>query len=843
MRHFPAVTSRLLVLALVASGLGFLAPALTQLPAQAAAQASATGTITSYSLSGITTTANPQAITPGPNGTVAFTDGGSGQIGVVTPTVSTPVEYAQTPPLSSPSGIVTGTDGNFYFTEEASGTNQIGVMAPSGAHVTTISGGLTTNSEPTAITRATDGRLWFTQFNPTAGAEIGEVTGTGNTATLGEVPITGATATQTFGIAPDASGGVWVTIPSEPTSQIAHVSSAGTPQVYSLSGSALGLTGVAVSGSTVYLGEAGSTPGNGNGIMAFNASTGLETGIVASTAGTEPISLTMGPDGNLYFTNALNSDIEQVTPAGVMTSFPTGATFSFSAEPDGITVGPDGNIWATAQGTAPAILQMALGSTPTTPPTLAASPTSLSFATQTVGTTSAAQSVTVTASGGGSATVTAVSATGPFAVSGCASGTVLSPSCTASITFTPTAAGAASGTFTVTDTDGVTATASLSGIGGTTTSGGGGSGGSGSSGAVTGTVSPAAVNFGNQSVGTTGTAIPIALVNSGTTTMTVSGVQVTGTEASDFTIVQNACSGAAVTVTAGSFCYVEVEFTPKAEGIRAAFVQFTFNGSNSPVYAVVYGRGVHQAGYWLVASDGGIFNYGPPFLGSAGAIKLNKPIVGMASTPDSGGYWLVATDGGIFSYGDAKFFGSTGSINLNKPIVGMASTPDGGGYWLVASDGGIFSYGDAKFYGSTGSIKLNKPIVGMESTPDGGGYWLVATDGGIFAYGDAKFFGSTGSINLNKPIVGMTTTPDGAGYWLVASDGGIFSYGSAVFHGSAGSIHLNKPIVGMASTPAGIGYWLVATDGGIFSYGDAAFFGSTGSINLNKPIVGMAPAL
>jgi hypothetical protein len=27
---------------------------------------------------------------------------------------------------------------------------------------------------------------------------------------------------------------------------------------------------------------------------------------------------------------------------------------------------------------------------------------------------------------------------------------------------------------------------------------------------------------------------------------------------------------------------------------------------------------------------------------------------------------------------------------LNKPIVGMASTPDGKGYWEVASDGGIF---------------------------------------------------------------------------------------------------------------------------------------------------------
>ncbi|MGH2690747.1 MAG: hypothetical protein ACRDKW_18350, partial [Actinomycetota bacterium] len=46
------------------------------------------------------------------------------------------------------------------------------------------------------------------------------------------------------------------------------------------------------------------------------------------------------------------------------------------------------------------------------------------------------------------------------------------------------------------------------------------------------------------------------------------------------------------------------------------------------------------------------------------------------------GYWMVATDGGIFAFGDAAFHGSTGNIRLNKPIVGMATTPSGNGYWL-----------------------------------------------------------------------------------------------------------------------------------------------------------------
>ncbi|MGQ0521960.1 MAG: superoxide dismutase family protein, partial [Actinomycetota bacterium] len=130
------------------------------------------------------------------------------------------------------------------------------------------------------------------------------------------------------------------------------------------------------------------------------------------------------------------------------------------------------------------------------------------------------------------------------------------------------------------------------------------------------------------------------------------------------------------------------------------------------------------------------------------------------------GYWLVASDGGVFGFGDAKFFGSTGGTRLNRPVNGMAATPTGKGYWLVASDGGIFAFGDAEFKGSTGALTLNSPIVGMAASPTGKGYWLVAADGGVFAFGDAGFKGSTGDIRLNSPIVSIAATPTGDGYWL-----------------------------------------------------------------------------
>ena len=272
---------------------------------------------------------------------------------------------------------------------------------------------------------------------------------------------------------------------------------------------------------------------------------------------------------------------------------------------------------------------------------------------------------------------------------------------------------------------------------------------------------------------------------------------------------------------------------------------FTVNLSN-PVNAVISGaasvRGVilnddpKGQGYWLVASDGGIFSYADcSFHGSTGAIRLNQPIVGMAPTPSGLGYWLVARDGGIFSFGDAAFHGSTGNIRLNEPIVGMAAAPSGSGYWMVAADGGVFAF-DAPALGSAAG-RSRSPVVAMAPTGTGQGYWVVNADGQIFNFGDAANFGSTGP--LQQPIVGAAATPSGLGLWLVARDGGIFAFGDAGFFGSTGAIKLARPIVGMGHSPKGEGYWLVAEDGGIFAFGDAGFFGSTGKIKLAKPIVGM----
>ncbi len=143
-----------------------------------------------------------------------------------------------------------------------------------------------------------------------------------------------------------------------------------------------------------------------------------------------------------------------------------------------------------------------------------------------------------------------------------------------------------------------------------------------------------------------------------------------------------------------------------------------------------------------------------------GGKHLNVPIVGIATTDDGKGYWLVASDGGVFAFGDAGFYGSMAGKHLNAPIVGIApmtnefGLPDQKGYYLVASDGGVFAFGDAGFYGSMAGHHLSAPIVGIASTPSG--YFLAGSDGGVFAFGEAVFSGSGVGL-LSAPVISIST--------------------------------------------------------------------------------------
>jgi hypothetical protein len=85
----------------------------------------------------------------------------------------------------------------------------------------------------------------------------------------------------------------------------------------------------------------------------------------------------------------------------------------------------------------------------------------------------------------------------------------------------------------------------------------------------------------------------------------------------------------------------------------------------------------------------------------------------MAGTPSGDGYWMVASDGGVFAFGDAGYHGSLGGQPLAAPVKGIEAAPDGAGYWIVGGDGRVAAFGSARYLGAPGAAGLAAPVVGM----------------------------------------------------------------------------------------------------------------------------------
>ena len=215
----------------------------------------------------------------------------------------------------------------------------------------------------------------------------------------------------------------------------------------------------------------------------------------------------------------------------------------------------------------------------------------------------------------------------------------------------------------------------------------------------------------------------------------------------------------------------------------------------------------HRGGYWLDASDGGIFAFGDAgFYGSIPGLglhpagsglpnSLNAPIVGMVPSADGGGYFMVASDGGVFAFGDARFAGSCPGIG-GCAGAAVAVMPDatGNGYWVVTQTGHVYTFGDAPYYGAPGS--QGSPVTSAVRTPDGGGYWILFANGAIADYGDAGNFGSpAGQMGGVNPASAIFTTADGGGYWVAAANGSVANYGNAPNDGSMLGASLNGSII------------------------------------------------
>jgi hypothetical protein len=184
------------------------------------------------------------------------------------------------------------------------------------------------------------------------------------------------------------------------------------------------------------------------------------------------------------------------------------------------------------------------------------SPSNVNFGNQLVGTTSSAQTVTVTNTGTTSVTITSVTAPSPFSAGTACNSKKLAPNATCSfnVTFKPTAPGLATGTLTVAFAAPIASqSVSLSGTGIEPIA----------------TVSATSLSFGNEQVGTTSTAQPVTLSNTGNASLRVNGISINGTNPGNFAQT-NTCGPFPATLAINASCTITVTFTPNTTGTRSA---------------------------------------------------------------------------------------------------------------------------------------------------------------------------------------------------------------------------------------------------------------------------------
>jgi trimeric autotransporter adhesin len=204
------------------------------------------------------------------------------------------------------------------------------------------------------------------------------------------------------------------------------------------------------------------------------------------------------------------------------------------------------------------------------------SPTSLNFGTVAIGVTSAAKTVTLINVGTTTLTISGIAITGTNAgdfaqTHTCGTSLAASASCTISIKFKPTASGTRTAALIVTDNAaGSPQQVPLSGIG------------------TTAKLSPTSLNFGSVTVGVTSAAKTVTLTNVGTTTLAISGIAITGTNAGDFSQTHTCGSSLA----AGASCTISVKFKPSARGARSAALGVSDNAAGSPQKVALSGTGL-----------------------------------------------------------------------------------------------------------------------------------------------------------------------------------------------------------------------------------------------------------
>ena len=298
---------------------------------------------------------------------------------------------------------------------------------------------------------------------------------------------------------------------------------------------------------------------------------------VSNTGGTASSALTFPPSAPAGFSKTGGTCSNGPLAAGANCTL----VFTFNPTAAGAV---NGN-YAISGGASITIGLSGTGTVVAQTPNVNVTPTTLTFGSVTVGTTSASKSVTVSNSGTGAATDMAYPpAPAGYTKGGTCSGATLAAgsSCEITFTFSPTSTGQNNAQFIISG-GGKTTTVNLTGSGAA---------------AATASLSttPGTLSFGSITVGNTSAAQTVTLRNTGGAA--ASGVSLANSNSAEFLVSSNTCGA---TLAAGATCTLSVAYQPAATGADNATLTFS-HSAGSPATVSMSGTGTIAASPSLTAA-------------------------------------------------------------------------------------------------------------------------------------------------------------------------------------------------------------------------------------------------
>jgi uncharacterized repeat protein (TIGR03803 family) len=407
-----------------------------------------------------------------------------------------------------------------------------------------------------------------------------------------------------------------------------------------------------------------------------------------------PIGVAVDGSGNVYVSDDGNNAVYEMPPGCASSNCVTTLASVFSA-PWGVAVDSSGNVYVADSGNN-AVKELNL-----------ASPPSLSFAGTNVASQSGPQTVTLqnignapltfpTPGTGENPSVSAnftldASTTCPEVLSSSSAGTLAAgASCVLAVDFVPTTTGPISGSVVLTDNNLNANPAATQSIGL-----------SGTGVAPVASISPGSLTFGAQDAGTTSVSQPVTLSNTGSGPLTTSiaiGALLGNLPNPNFSETDN-CNGS---VPAGSFCTINVTFSPSATGLLTDVLVVTDNSNGV----------VGSTQMVSLSGTGNTYNGSSPLLTTlynfcsqpncADGTGPGSPLI---QGPDGN---LYGTNGsgialGIVGLGGGTVFRMTpaGAITTLYTFCSQPNCSDGYIYPNGVGNGSLMLASDGNFYGTT----------------------------------------------------------------------------------------------------------------------------------------------